>query len=423
MKKVFRGTIVYFTGDPSIDEAHTKIYEDGVLVVEDGLIKEAGDFTTSPYKNEEYTDYSGKIICPGFIDTHLHYPQTGMIASYGEQLLEWLQKYAFPEEKKFEDKGYSDKVSAFFLNELLKNGTTTALVMPTVHKSSVDSFFEEALKRNMRVISGKVMMDRNAPSYLLDTEKSSYDDSKELIKKWHKKERLLYAVTPRFAPTSTDKQLEKASELLDEFDGLYMHSHVAENRDEVKWVKELFPKDKSYQSIYDRFGLMRERSIFAHAIYLSDDDYKMMNEKGSSISFCPTSNLFIGSGLFDLNKYKKFDFRLGIGTDVGGGTSFSILKTLAEAYKVSQLNKYSLSPLQSFYFATLGGAKSLYLDDKIGSFESGKEADFIVLDPNATDLMKMRAENAESIIDILFILMILGDERNVNSTYLMGQKV
>ena len=420
---LYRGTIVYFTDDPKVDAGNTVIFEDGILFVEDGLVKKTGHFKDYSFKESEYTDYTGKIICPGFIDTHLHYPQTAMIASYGKQLLEWLEKYAFPEERKFENKEYSDKIAKFFIDELIKNGTTTALVMPTVHKSSVDSIFSAALKKDMRLISGKVMMDRNAPPYLLDTAESSYDDSKELIKKWHKNGRCLYAVTPRFAPTSTEKQLEKASLLLDEFDDLYLHSHVAENVDEVNWVKELFKDDKTYQSVYDRHSLMGERSVYAHAIYLEDDDYKLVADRGSSISFCPTSNLFIGSGLFNMHKYMEFNFRLGIGTDVGGGTSFSMLKTLAEAYKVSQLQKYSLSPLQSFYLATMGGAKALYLEDKIGSFKEGMEADFIVLDPMATDIMKLRSENTNSVEERLFVLMMLGDDRSITSTYIMGKKV
>ncbi len=421
----FRASIVDFIANPFIEgEKSYRYFKDGLLIVEDGHVTACGDYA-SLYKTLsaeiEVIDYSAYLIMPGFIDTHVHYPQTDIIASHATQLLDWLERYTFPAESKFANNDIAAETADFFIQQLLCNGTTSAMVFPTIHPQSVDAIFEAALQRNMRLISGKVMMDRHAPDYLCDSAQSSYDDSLSLINKWHKQERLLYAVTPRFAPTSTEQQLKVAQQLVNEFSDVYLQSHVAESPGEVEWVKQLFPWSRSYLDVYDHYGLLGKRSVYAHCIYLDNMDRECLAKSGTAISFCPTSNLFLGSGLFDLRSTLEQDLQLGMGTDVGGGTSFSMLKTLHEAYKVSQLKGYNMSPLQSFYMATLGSAKSLYLDHKLGNFETAKEADFIVIDPNATPLMQRRMSHCEGLEDELFALMILGDDRNIKATYIMGE--
>ncbi|NVK42283.1 MAG: guanine deaminase [Oceanospirillaceae bacterium] len=427
-RKAYRASIIHSIGDPAEVglEASYEYFEDGLLVVTDGQIESVGDagilLAHLPH-GTEVVEYDDALLMPGFIDTHIHYPQTGMIASYGEQLLDWLNNYTFPAEKAFSDPAHADEVAEIFLNELLRNGTTTALVFGTVHKASVDAFFSAADKRNLRMIAGKVLMDRNAPDYLTDTAESGYRDSRELIERWHGKGRLHYAVTPRFAPTSSDEQLAAAGQLLQEYEGLYMHTHLSENRDEVEWVKSLFPQCSGYLDVYDHFNLLSERSVFAHGIHLCDDECKRLAETGSAVAFCPTSNLFLGSGLFNLPKMEQHKVHVGLGTDVGAGTSFSILQTLNEAYKVMQLQGAKLNPFKSLYLATLGGARALRLDDRIGSFASGNDADFVVLDYNATQLMQYRMQQAKTLDEKLFVLMMLGDDRTVRETFAAGQSV
>lgn len=425
VKTGYRSSIIQLVADPSevgIEQAY-RYFDDGLLVVENGLITDVGDYVETLAKQNgalEMVNYQDKIITAGFVDTHIHYPQTGMIASYGEQLLDWLENYTFPEEERFKDPVYAAKVAKIFLDELATNGTTTALVFGTVHKQSVDVFFQEAKRRNLRMIAGKVLMDRNAPDYLTDTPECGYQDSKELIEKWHDNGRLSYAVTPRFAPTSSPEQLDMVSKLLQEYPTVYMHTHLSENKQEIEWVKFLFPEREGYLDVYDHHGLLHPRSVFAHGVHLSDCECQRLSDTGSAIAFCPTSNLFLGSGLFDLNRIEEFGIRVGMGTDVGAGTSFSLMQTMSEAYKVMQLQQKKLHPMKSLYQATLGGAKALYLDDKIGSLEVGKEADFVVLEPNATTLMKFRMQQAKTLEEKLFVLMSLGDDRTVHATYIYG---
>ncbi|MCZ2722734.1 guanine deaminase [Marinomonas sp. 15G1-11] len=426
--KAWRSAILHNLADPAEVgvEASYQYFEDGLLVVENDKIIALGDSSEllPIYQDiDDITTVENGLITPGFVDTHIHYPQTGIIASYGEQLLDWLNNYTFPAEGAFHDKEYARSVADVFLNELLRNGTTTALVFGTVHKESVDAFFEASEKRNLRMIAGKVMMDRHAPDFLVDTPETSYQDSKELIQKWHEKGRLHYAVTPRFAPTSTSEQLTKAGELLAEFDNLYMHTHLSENQQECEWVSSLFPDSKNYLDVYDQHKLLSERSVFAHGIHLCDDEYHRLNETGSAIAFCPTSNLFLGSGLFRLNKAEEHNVNVGLGTDVGGGTSFSMLQTLSEAYKVIQLQGEKLSPFKSLYLATLGGAKALRLEDKIGNLAVGTEADFVILDYQATPLLQYRLEHSKSLDETLFVLMTLGDDRSILKTYSAGKCV
>ncbi|MGH8352000.1 MAG: guanine deaminase [Pseudomonas sp.] len=426
--KAYRAAILHSIADPAqvgIEQSY-QYFEDGLLLVENGQIAAVGhanDLLPGLAKNVEVTEYRDALITPGFIDTHIHFPQTGMIASYGEQLLDWLNTYTFPTEKQFADKAHAADVAGIFLKELLRNGTTTALVFGTVHKQSVDAFFEAAEALNLRMIAGKVLMDRNAPDYLTDTPESGYADSKELIERWHGKGRLHYAVTPRFAPTSTPEQLTLAGKLLKEYPDLYMHTHLSENRKEIEWVKELFPERKGYLDVYDHYELLGERSVFAHGVHLCDEECKRLGDSGSAVAFCPTSNLFLGSGLFDLPKLEQHGVRVGLGTDVGAGTSFSQLQSLNEAYKVMQLQGKKLDPFKSLYLATLGGARALYLDDQIGNFASGKDADFVVLDYQATPLIAYRLQQAHSLEEKLFALMTLGDDRAVKETCAAGQSV
>jgi guanine deaminase len=351
-----------------------------------------------------------------------------MIAAYGAQLLEWLDKYTFPTEGKFHDKAYAREIASFFLDELLKHGTTTALVFTAVYPQSVDAFFEEASRRHLRMIAGKVLMDRNAPDFLTDTPETAYAESKQLIEKWHKHDRLLYAITPRFAVTSSDEQLRLAGKLLAEFPDVYMHTHLSENVNEVKLVAELFPESEGYLDVYDRAGLVGSKSVFAHGVLLTDAEFNRLSEARSTIAFCPTSNLFLGSGLFNLKKAKSVEapVKVGLGTDVGGGTSFSMLETASEAYKVTQLRGENLSAFQALFLATLGGARALSLEDTLGNFEPGKEADFIVIDPKATPLMARRnptaiAASLPELADQAFATIMLGDDRAIHATYIMGE--
>jgi guanine deaminase len=424
---VIRSSFLHFLKDPAsvaeIESAYQYI-EDGLMVIQDGKIASLTPFSEKEvclYPQVE--DKRGQLIMPGFIDTHLHYPQTEMIASYGEQLLEWLETYTFPTEMQFSDKNYAQKIADFFVNELLKNGTTSALVYGTVHPESVDALFEAAQKIDMRLITGKVMMDRNAPEDLLDTAQSSYDDSKMLIEKWHNKGRLQYAITPRFAPTSTPEQLMLAGKLKTEYPDVYVQTHLSENKNEIDWVNSLFPERNGYFDVYEHYGLTGNKSIFGHSIHLTESEWLSFTRTESVISFCPSSNLFLGSGLFDLEKAQQNNIPVGIGTDVGAGTSFSQLTSLSEAYKIMQLQGKKLSPFKGFYLATLGGAESVSLNHKIGNFEVGKEADFIVLNWAATELQKLRYQHSFTLEGKLFALMMLGDERNIDSTYVAGKLV
>ncbi len=399
--------------------------EDGVLITEQGKIRWFGTWNDAQDHlpiNIEIQHYPEQLIIPGMIDTHIHFPQTEMVGAYGEQLLSWLNTYTFPTEIQFKNKAYASEIAKFFVNELLKNGTTTALVFCTVHPESVDALFEAAEQHQMRLIAGKVMMDRHAPEALCDSADSSYDDSKALIEKWHGQGRALYAITPRFAPTSTPEQLERAGQLKAEHPDVYVHTHLSENKDEIAWVKDLFPEQKGYLDVYHHYGLTGNRSVFAHCVHLEDAEWQCMHETDSAIAFCPTSNLFLGSGLFPLNKTWQQQVKVGLGTDVGAGTSFSLLQTVNEAYKVQQLQGDKLSAFESLYHATLGGAKALDLDDKLGNFNVGKEADFVVLNIKPTALQQLRQSRSKSLEDSLFALFTMGDDRNVEATYIYGQK-
>ncbi|MCL1860190.1 MAG: guanine deaminase [Proteobacteria bacterium] len=422
-----RGEIVHFTDDPIGHGVEACVhFPDGLLLVRDGHVLDCGpaaELEPGLPMNVRRVDCSGKLILPGFIDTHTHSAQTEIIASYGEQLTTWLEKYAWPAEARHADPAYAAAGAGFFCDQLLRHGTTTAMVFTTVHPASADALFEAARARRMRMIAGKVLMDRNCPEFLRDTHTVGDAQSRALIEKWHGRERLAYAVTPRFAPTSTEEQMRRAGRLFGEVPGLYLQTHLAEQRAEVAWAMWLYPGARSYLDIYERFGQLGARSMFAHCVWLDDEDRCRMAARGASMSFCPTSNLFLGSGLFDLGRARDFGLRVGLGSDVGAGTSFSMLQTLNEAYKVLQLAGQTLTPEAGFYLATLGGARALYLDAHIGNFLPGREADFIVLDPRATPLLEARIARATTLTERLFALMMLGDDRCVTATYVLGEKI
>ena len=423
--QAYRASLLHFHADPAFsDNAHAWI-EDGLLVIEDGRVRAAGDYAqlaaTLP-PGVEPVDYRGQIITPGFIDTHLHYPQTDMIASPAPGLLPWLETYTFPTERQFSDPAHARATAEFFLDELTRCGTTTAVVYCTVHRESVDAFFEASEARNLRMVAGKVLMDRNCPDFLRDAE-GQVGESEALINKWHKHARSLYAITPRFAPTSSEAQLGAIAELARAYPDTFIQTHVSENKDEVSWVRELYPKSRSYLDVYDGYGLMRPRALFGHCIWLDDDDFARMAATGSACSCCPTSNLFLGSGLFDFEKADAAKVQVTFGTDVGAGTSFSMLQTMNEAYKVARMKGSYLPALRMFYLATLGAARAMDLEGTIGSFAIGAEADFIVLDPKATPLMARRSSHCNSLEEQLFALALLGDDRAVRATYAAGAKV
>jgi guanine deaminase len=424
---ILRGTIVTCRDDPFLtDPAKAFITEaDGMVVCRDGMIERVGpaaEIMRSLPSGMSVTHHEGCLIAPGFIDTHVHYVQTGMIASYGEQLLDWLDRYAFPAEMAFRDPAHAEAMARVFCDELLRNGTTTALVFCAVYPQSVDALFAEAERRGMRLVAGKVLMDRNAPDDLLDTAQQGYDESKALIARWHGRGRSLYAITPRFAGTSTPEQLDAAGSLWREYPGVLMQTHISENRREIEWTASLFPERKNYLDVYDHHGLIGRRTVLAHGVHLSEKEICRCHESGAAISHCPTSNLFLGSGLFQIARFRdpKRPVQVGLGTDVGGGTSFSMLATMSAAYEIAQLNGRSLTAVEAFYLATLGGARALSLEDRIGSVAPGREADLIVLDPKATPLLALRSERAKSIEDLLFALMTLGDDRAVAATYVAG---
>ncbi|MDL2259903.1 guanine deaminase [Deltaproteobacteria bacterium OttesenSCG-928-K17] len=426
-KSAVRGSVLSFGKDPFFNgpgESFSFI-EDGLVIFDGGLIEWAGPYEARKAEGLVVEEYADAIICPGFVDCHLHYPQTQMVGAFGEELIEWLNTYTFVAEQDFKDAGHAAEVADVFLDELLRCGTTTAAVYCTVHPQSVEAFFEASHQRNTRMIAGKVLMDRNCPEALQDTPETGYADSRRLLEKWHGRGRQLYAVTPRFAPTSSPAQLEAAARLWRENPGVYLQTHLSENLGELAWVKELFPGSESYLGVYEQFGLFGPRSIFGHCIHLGERDFAAFSRAGAAMAHCPTSNLFLGSGFFKLAEAKAQGrpVKTGLGTDVGAGTSFSMLQTLNEAYKVARGNQTRLNSIEAFYLATKGGAEALDLGEKIGSIAPGYEADVVVLDLKSTPLMEFRLKFAKTLEEKLFVLMTLGDDRAIRATYVAGQKV
>lgn len=428
-KKAIRGAMLSFHKDPffhPVEECYT--YEsDAIIVMENGLITAVGpaDSLLPSLEGMNVKHYRDSIIVPGFIDSHVHYPQTQIIASYGEQLIDWLNNYTFIAEQNFKDRAHADEVAEVFLREQRRNGVTSSTVFCTIFPESVDAIFSEAEKFNMRIMAGKVCMDRNAPEALLDTAEKAYDESKALIEKWHKRGRAEYVITPRFVPTSTHEQLEMIGALAKEFPDTLIQSHVSENIDEIKWVKELYPAATDYTDVYDRYGLLRERAIYGHGVHLTEREFHVLSEKGAAVAHCPTSNFFLGSGAFNVHNAKKADraIKVGLGTDLGAGTSFSILQTMNEAYKAAQLNGAPYSSLHTFYLASRGTAEALSLQNKVGSIAVGMEADLAVLDLKSTPIIEYRMRYAESLEETLFIQMTLGDDRAISATYIAGEPV
>lgn len=422
-RKILRGRVLSFSAEPqSIDDVSSYTYiEDGTVTIENGKIVEIGAYDDTPLAGAEIIDHRGKLIMAGFIDLHVHYVQAQMIGSHAPSLLEWLNTYTFVEEQKFAQQGHAGHVAQNFYDELVRNGTTTAVAYCSVHPQSVDAFFTEAERRNMLMVGGKVMMDRNAPEALLDTPQSSYDDTKALIGQWHGRGRNHYAISPRFALTSTPEQMDMARALVAEFPDLHVQTHLSENHAEIAYARELYPSALDYTGIYEDYGLLHAKTLLGHSIHLDHREVGVLAETGAVAVFCPTSNLFLGSGLFDHDRLKSHGVRIGMATDIGGGTSYSMLATMDEAYKILQLRGQRLNPLASFYMMTLGNARALGLDDRIGAIAPGRDADLVVLDSRATPNLAFRAGTVQTLVEELFVLQTLGDDRAVTEVYIAGE--
>lgn len=424
---ILRGKLLRFAGNPFEigAEAALSYDEDGALAMRDGLILDVGPAATVlGGRPDALVDRVGDgLIAPGFVDCHAHYPQTRVIASYGAQLLEWLNTYTFPEESRFGDPAYASAAAAAFFDEELRNGTTTACSFCTIHPASVDAYFSEAARRGLRAIGGKVMMDRHAPDTVCDTAQSGYDDSKRLIARWHGRGRALCAVTPRFAPTSTEAQLEAAGALWAENRDCVMQTHLSENFKEINWVSELFKDCPDYLGVYEKYGLVGERAIFGHAIHLTDRERARLAETGASVAHCPTSNQFLGSGECDVRGLMGSGVRIGLATDVGGGSSFSMFQTMKAAYEVAQRRGVSLSPAHLWWLATQGSARALGIEDKVGNLVVGLEADAVVLDLASTPILAHRMSRVEHIAEAMFAQIVLADDRAVRQTISGGQVV
>ncbi|WIY51902.1 guanine deaminase [Devosia sp. YIM 151766] len=423
-RTILRGRVLSFHRAPQgLDDADSYLYlEDGAVSIEDGSVVALGDFSAADISGAVVIDHRPNLILPGFIDLHLHYVQSQITAAYAGSLLEWLNTYTFIEEQKFSQQGHADAVAVDFYDALIRHGTTSAVAYCSSHPRSVDAFFAEAQRRNMLMVGGKVMMDRNAPAGLCDDAQSSYDDSKALIARWHGRGRGLYAISPRFAITSTPAQMEAARALVAEHPEAYVQTHLSENDAEISYSMELYPEAPDYTGIYEHYGLLGRKTLLGHCIHLNHRETGILAETGSVAVFCPTSNLFLGSGLFDRERLLNNGVRIGIATDIGGGTSFSMLRTLDEGYKVLQLQGQRLNPFASFHMATLGNAEALGLERTIGAIAPGRAADLVVLDARATPTMRMRMANAETLAEELFVLQTLGDDRAVAEVYVAGAR-
>ena len=423
-----RGRLLWFAGDPEEDgEKAVRYVEDGLITSAKGIITAAGeaaDLLPSLPPGLTPDDHRPRLIMPGFIDPHIHFPQTQVVASHGTQLLDWLNTYTFPEEMKFADPAHAARIARFFFDELLSNGTTTAAAFCSVAPESADAFFTESKRRGTRMAAGKVMMDRNAPAALTDTAQSGYDQSKKLIQLWHGRGRQLYAIAPRFALTSTPAQLEAAGALAREHPGCLIETHISENHDEIAAVRKLFPDCRDYTAVYEKFCLLNRRSLMGHCLHLDESERQRFSDSGAVAVFCPTSNLFLGSGLFDWRSLRdqRRPVRIAAATDIGGGTSYSMLQTMNEAYKILQLQGQTLTAFSAFHTMTRGNARAMGLDHLIGAFAPGYECDAVVLDARATPAMAHRMETVSTLAQELFMLMIMGDDRAVAETYVMGRK-
>ena len=422
-RTLLRGRVLSFVDEPQALDDHKsyRYWEDGEVEIEDGKVVAVGQFDGVQQANTTIIDHSGKLILPGLIDPHIHFPQMQVIGSYAANLMEWLNTYTFVEEQRFADEAHATRIAGKFFDELIRHGTTTAAAYCSVHPQSVDAFFGEAGKRDMLMVGGKVMMDRNAPEALRDTPQLGYDETRAGIEKWHGKGRAHYAITPRFAITSSPEQMEMAETLAREYPDLHIQTHVDENVAEIAFARELYPNIADYMGIYERYHLLGPKTLLGHCIHLTHRECEVLAETRSVAVWCPTSNLFIGSGLFDHDRLHAHGARIAVATDVGGGSSYSMLRTLDEGYKVLQLRGQRLNPLRSFYMMTLGNARAMSLDDKIGTIEAGRDADLVVLDARATPQMALRMEAVDTLANELFLLQTCGDDRAVVETYVAGK--
>lgn len=396
----------------------------GGVLINDGVIVAVGSGTAlrAQHPDAVVTDYGDALISAGFVDAHMHYPQTGIIASWGKQLIDWLNTYTFPEESRFGDRAYADQVAKQTIDLAIAHGTTTLTSYCTIHPESVDALFDAATARNMSVFAGKTCMDRNAPDTLRDTAQSAYDESKALLEKWHGVGRAKYVITPRFSPTSTPEQLDALGALWSEFPSCLMQTHLSEQLPEIAWVKELFPEARDYLDTYEAFGLLGENGLYGHAIHLEDREIARLAEVGAAAVHCPTSNTFIGSGLFDLMGLAKASVTVGLATDTGGGSSFSMLRTMAAAYEVAQLRGVSLHPAQLMWLATEGSAAALKMTGQIGHLGVGAAADLTVIDLSSTNAIAQRTARADDIWDALFPTIMMGDDRAIKDVWIAGER-
>lgn len=422
-QQLIRAKLLHFPTASAQPDTDVVWYRDGAIVVSEDKIVAIGEFATirRNYPDARLRDYSQYWVMPGLIDSHLHFPQTEMLACYGEQLLNWLEQYTFPTERRFEDKTYAEAMAGVFLRQLFKNGTTTGLVYPTVHSTSVDALFTAATDINMAMITGKVCMDTNSPENLSDTPQIAAAESERLIQKWHNKGRNLYALTPRFAPTSSREQLAVLGELASQYEDVFIQTHLSENKKEIAWVNSLFPERNGYLDVYDHYGLVRPRAVFGHCVHLTDNEWHRMAEAQATIAFCPTSNLFLGSGLFPIQRAREYNVPVTLATDVGAGTTFNLFRTYGEGYKVCQLQQQRLSPLEGLYLITQGAACAHQLSHSIGNLNPGTYADFIVVEPRFCELTEHRLKSQETPEDVLFALAMLSDDRAIIETWVAGK--
>ncbi|MGH1330888.1 MAG: guanine deaminase [Paracoccaceae bacterium] len=421
------GQVLSYRGDPFGAQGPdaAQHIQRGAVAIRDGLILDLGeaDVLRAAYPQADVKDYGTALISAGFIDAHVHYPQTGIIASWGSRLIEWLNKYTFPEEMRFDDPAYAAKAAALYFDLSRSNGTTSMCSFGTIHPASVDAFFTEAQKRGQRAITGRTCMDREtAPIGLRDTAKTAYDESAALIRKWHGRDRLSYAITPRFSPTSTQEQLESLGALWAENPDCLMQTHLSEQTDEIDWVRGLYPDARDYLDTYEAHGLLREGGLFGHAIHLAPRETARLREAGGALIHCPTSNTFIGSGLFDMAARIREGQIIGLATDTGGGSSFSMLRTMAAAYEIGQLSGTPLHPAQLWWLATAGSARALRMSDKIGNISKGMEADLIVVDLASTAVIEQRSSRSEDFWEALFPTIMMGDDRAISAVWIGGKQ-
>ncbi|MCI2394325.1 guanine deaminase [Aliiroseovarius sediminis] len=418
------GQTITFSADPFKEPLAgcAKHERRGAVAIDGGMITDLGpaDDLRTKYPQAQVTDYGDALISPGFVDAHAHYPQTAIIASWGKRLIDWLNSYTFPEESRFGDPAHAAEIAETYFDLVTAAGTTTTVSYCTIHPESVDAYFTAAAARGLRVLGGKTCMDRNAPDTLQDTAQSAYDDSKALLDRWHGRDRLSYVITPRFAPTSTPEQLDALGALWAENPDVLMQTHISEQHEEIAWVADLFPDAKDYLDVYERFGLIGPGALFGHAIHLTDRERDRIREVDASLIHCPTSNLFIGSGLFDMGGLMEQGHRIGLATDTGGGSSFSMLRTMAAAYEVGQLAGTPLHPAQLWWLATEGSAHALHMADRIGTLAPGSEADLAVIDLSSTHAIAQRAARAEDIWQAIFPTIMMGDDRAIKAVWANG---